>query len=156
MAGNKIKILIVDDNIEFVDDFKTLLPSDLQCLSASSAETARYILDSNEIDLVFLDIDLGAGMNGLEFLEILKKELPYLPIIMITADQNLKTVVRAMHLGASDYVGKHPDLDKMKISIEKAIAEKRLHQRLELVETELADRVGELIGESTAIIGLVM
>ena len=144
-------MLLVDDDPDFITDFRILMPPDIDCQSATSVEEAHMRLQQGDFDVVFLDIDLGPGGNGLEFLTQAKQEYPYLPVIMITADQQIPTVVKAIRQGASDYVGKCPDLQKLKLAIDRAIEENRLRRRCELLESELRHRIGELIGESEAM-----
>lgn len=151
MPRYSLRALLVDDDPEFIDDFKILLPSDFECAAAVTMEKAEQILIEKHVDVVFLDIDLGTKENGLDYLKKLKQENPYLPVIMITADQNVSTVVKAMQLGASDYVGKSPDLNSLKIAVRRAIEESRLRQKYALLESELNNLVGDLVGESESM-----
>jgi len=151
MNEQSLHALLVDDDPEFVEDFKILLPSDLSCSSVTTIEEADRLLNESEVDVMFLDIDLGKGKDGLEYLRKLKQDHPYLPVIMITGDRNVSTVVRAMQLGASYYVGKSPDLNGLKMAVNRAIDESRLRQKYALLESEVKSLVGELIGESDSM-----
>ncbi|TFH42126.1 MAG: sigma-54-dependent Fis family transcriptional regulator, partial [Lysobacterales bacterium] len=151
MNEHPLNVLVVDDDRDFVNDFKLLLPSNMQFGVTYSAEDAMVFLATHDIDVVFLDIDLGSGADGMDLLSKIKEEWPYLVVVMITADQRVNSVVKAMQLGASDYVGKDPDLGKLKLSIDRAMSQARLQQRYDLLAKELRDRVGDLIGESDAI-----
>ena len=151
MDEHPLNVLVVDDDRDFVNDFKLLLPSNMQFGVTYSAKDAMIFLATHDIDVVFLDIDLGSGSDGMDLLSKIKEEWPYLVVVMITADQRVNSVVKAMQLGASDYVGKDPDLGKLKLSIDRAISQARLQQRYDLLAKELRDRVGDLIGESDAI-----
>lgn len=151
MDEHPLNVLVVDDDHDFANDFKLLLPSNMQFGVTYSAKDAMIFLATHDIDVVFLDIDLGSGSDGMDLLSKIKEEWPYLVVVMITADQRVNSVVKAMQLGASDYVGKDPDLGKLKLSIDRAISQARLQQRYDLLAKELRDRVGDLIGESDAI-----
>ena len=70
---------------------------------------------------------------------------------MISADREITTVVKAMQLGASCYVGKSPNLSELKISIRPGDEENRLRRQYALLESELNELTGEMIGESEAI-----
>lgn len=148
MTDQNLKALLVDDDPEFIDDFRILLPSDIECVPASTVNEADQQLNSMHIDVVFLDIDLGTDDSGLDYLSRLKRDNPYLPIIMISADQKVPTVVRAMQLGASYYVSKSPDLNSLKVAVSRAIEESRLRQNYALLESELNKLIGDLVGES--------
>lgn len=151
MNDATVHILLIDDDPDFINDFKILMPATMTCLTAVSADEAYERLQGKDIDVVFLDINLGAGVDGLQFLERLKQEWPYLPVIMITADTNPDTVVKAMQLGASDFVGKSPDLDKLKFAVEQSIQKNRLQLHYDLLESELSSLIGEMVGRSSAM-----
>lgn len=148
MDDNSLHVLLVDDDPDFIADFRALLPSDIKCDDATSSGASDDFLARNEIDVVFLDIELGADDNGLEYLKRLKAENPYLPVIMISAHHETHMVVRAMQLGASDYIGKSPDLDKLSISIARAVEDNRFRRKYDLIKSELNELKGKLIGES--------
>lgn len=148
MKQTSLHGLIVDDDVDFVEDFKLLLPKWLSLDWAPSSEQARQMVDAVSYDLILLDICLDEEVNGLEFLKELKHEHPYLPVIMVTGVQEVATVVEALHLGASDYIGKHPEIEKLKISVDRALAENRWKQRYDLIAGELHAKIGELVGES--------
>lgn len=151
MVREKIFVLLVDDDPDFVADFKLLLPDGMECESVATAAEAYEYIQINDVTVVFLDIDLGPGEDGLQLLQCLKTEFSYLPIIMITADDSTNTIVRAIQLGASDYIGKSPNLDKLKISIEQATRRNDLQQRLDFVESELDSKIGNMVGNSEPI-----
>ncbi len=149
MNNRSVHILLVDDDLDFVNDFHILLPQHMKYTAASSVAEAYRHLSTAEPDVVFLDIDLGAGGDGMAFLGQLKQEWPYLPVIMISGNQDIGMVVAAMRAGASGYVGKNPDLDRLKLSIERAIAENQLRQRYDFLESEIGRLQGELVGNSS-------
>jgi len=154
MTDDSLSILLVDDDPDFIGDFKMLLSSRIQCSAVTTVEQAEAFLAENVVDVVFLDIELGEGGDGLTYLNQLKSENPFLPVIMISADQDINTVVRAMQSGASDYVGKSPQLDQLKISIARAINQNRFRRQYELMRMELNQLTGEMIGESKAMNGI--
>ncbi|MDD4050964.1 MAG: sigma-54 dependent transcriptional regulator [candidate division Zixibacteria bacterium] len=141
-------ILLVDDDPEFINDFRILLPPHMQCEAVHTVADAYRFLHETETDVIFLDIDLGEGGNGIEFLGRVKAEWPYLPVIMISGNQAVDMIVAAIKAGASGYVGKSPDLAKLKISIERAIAENQLQRRYDLLESEIDQIKGDLVGKS--------
>jgi len=151
MPDTDLHILLVDDDAEFVGDFRVLLSDSMRCTVSPSAAQAFDYLKTHQPDVVFLDIDLGSGENGLEFLGRLKTEWPYLPVIMISGIGDIDTVVQAMRQGASDYIGKHPDLDKLKIAIHRVISQNLLQQKYDLLKTEMDSLVGDLVGEGEAM-----
>ena len=71
-----------------------------------------------EVDLVLLDLRLP-GMDGFDVLKIIKERRPALPVVMITAYDDMSTAIEAIRLGAIDHLGKPVDLDHLNEVIEK-------------------------------------
>ena len=145
------KILIVDDNKIFISDLDLLLKKDFNFKGAFSAEEGLKLLKENIFDALLLDIDLGSGMDGFDILKRIQKEELSIPVIMITKDENITTVVKAIKMGAYDYVGKKPDLSELKIIINRALKEYGLRRSNQLLREEIRRFTGELLGESNAI-----
>ena len=104
MAGT---ILVVDDEIDMQKLLKRSLESAMDCKveTASSGEMALQMLAKIRFDLVLADIKMP-GMDGLELLELIKRETPDVTVIMMTAFGSIDTAVEAMKLGAFDYITK--------------------------------------------------
>jgi len=145
----KPKILIVDDNKEFIGDLTLLLQNDFSCEGALSGEDALSLLQRRNFDAILLDIDLGEGrMDGFQFLKQVHQQLPWLPVVMVSKYETIDTVVKAMKMGASNYVGKKPDLAELKVALQKAMDELRLKRNHQLLIEEIDELKGQLIGES--------
>ena len=100
-------LLIIEDELEIVDylcDYFKL--HGVEVLSAPTGEEGLTILSDKKPDLVLLDMKLGAGMSGLEFLRRAKATKSTAQIIVVTAvdDQNVANMAKG--LGAADYVTK--------------------------------------------------
>ena len=81
-------------------------------------------------DVVLLDINLP-GQNGMETLQILKNDSADIEVIMLTADDTAETAVKAMKIGAWDYLTKPFNMDEVKIVIGNAIQNIKLKKELE-------------------------
>jgi excisionase family DNA binding protein len=112
------KILIVDDD-ELTRDFFTRLLQEYTIVTAATGEEAVYMVSREHFDLILLDIKMP-GIDGIETLRQIKKKMPELPVIMISAHGSLKTNVEAAHLGAIDSIAKPFDFDEMKAVIRDA------------------------------------
>ena len=124
MVYKELGILIVDDE----EVVCSLLSHDLSergylCATAFDSDGAFTKLAAQDFDVVLLDIRLP-GMSGMEMLGKLRSEYPGTAVIMITAVNDIDTAVEAMRLGASDYLVKPFDLDKLNTSI-RTVAETR-------------------------------
>jgi DNA-binding NtrC family response regulator len=81
-------------------------------------------------DVVLLDINLP-GQNGMDTLKTLKNDAPNIEVIMLTADDTAETAVKAMKIGAWDYLTKPFNMDEVKIVIGNAIENIKLKKELE-------------------------
>jgi DNA-binding NtrC family response regulator len=121
-------ILIVEDEPKMLRLLElSLAEENFIIRSASDAETGLKILAQEPIDLVITDLKLP-GMNGLEFLQALKRTNASIPAVVMTAYGTVETAVEAMKAGASDYVLKPFSLDEIKIIAHKELDVRRLRQ----------------------------
>ena len=117
MASNKVKILIVDDEQVVCD----LLHDELSergylCTSVLNSNEALSKLRTHYFDVALVDIRLP-GISGIELLRKMCSKHHNTAVIMITAINNIDTVVEAMRLGALDYIVKPFDIDRVSSSI---------------------------------------
>ena len=113
MADPQYTLLIVDDNEDNLDMLaRRLRRKGYAVRCASSGQQALAQLQAEGADLVILDV-MMPGMSGLEVVERIRKQprLQSLPVIMATAKADSEDVVRALDLGADDYVAKPIDVD---------------------------------------------
>lgn len=103
---NKIEILILDDEKQFTEElYEFFQNSGFEAYEANTESEARKILQSNEIDLFILDVRLP-GVNGLDILKDVKISNPTMEVIIVSAHGDMDTVIKAMRLGAFDYLRK--------------------------------------------------
>jgi DNA-binding NtrC family response regulator len=114
-------ILIVEDEAKMRRLLELNLGEDgFSTLSAGDAESGLKIVRENTVDLVVTDLKLP-GMNGLEFLQTIKRQNAALPVVVMTAFGTVETAVEAMKAGASDYVLKPFSLSEMRMVIRKEL-----------------------------------
>jgi len=144
-------IYIVDDEEIIRDGVTMALEADYQVDAFSTAEDAMEAIKHNPPDLVLLDIGLP-GMDGIEALEKIKDLYPDILIIMITAYEDINTVIAAMKLGAYDYVVKPIQMDGLEVTIRNALETIRLRKDVQsLQENYLKENLPCFIAESNAI-----
>jgi DNA-binding NtrC family response regulator len=80
--------------------------------TAADGHDAIDKAEQHEVDLMLLDLRLP-GLDGFEVLRIIKEKRPTLPVIMITAYDDMATAIEAIRLGAIDHLGKPVDLDHL-------------------------------------------
>ncbi len=99
-------VLIVDDEPSILQSLGGLLADEgFEVMTAFNGYEALKIVDSESPDLILLDIWMP-GMDGMETLREIKKENPFIQVIMITGHGNIDTAVRATKLGAYDFIEK--------------------------------------------------
>ena len=144
-------IYIVDDEQSLARGIALSLSKDYRTMSFTTAETALQAMAKNSPDLVLLDIGLP-GMNGVEALRRIKKDYPEIVVIMITAFEDIKTVISAMRLGAYDYIVKPIQMDSLEITVNNALESIRLRKEVHaLQEKYLTENLPFFVGESKVI-----
>lgn len=146
------KILIVDDDRLLQNSLRAVLAEKYDPLIVSSGEDALRLLKKESVDLILLDIRLP-GIDGLETLRRIKGLFPEMLIVMMTAFEDVQTVVRSMRSGAYDYLVKPLEIEMLELVIEKALETLRLkHEVQELRQASLRPcRLEQVVGQSEAI-----
>ena len=124
-------ILIVDDDIRVKYLFTETLENSFKLHFASSLESAKEKLLNNKFDLIFLDVKLPDG-NGVDFLENIIKTHS-VPVCMISAYGTTDLIVRAIKLGAYDFLEKPLNKEKIRIitaNILNRVEKERIIERL--------------------------
>lgn len=143
-------ILVVDD--EYLIRWtlqKNLEKAGYRVVLAETGEEALQKVREEAPDLVLLDFKLP-GIDGLEALEKALKIDPGIIPIMITASEEVDRVVKAMRLGAFDYMTKPFDFSKVLLSVEKALETSQLKREVKYLRDEQKERLGfsHIIGVS--------
>jgi DNA-binding NtrC family response regulator len=130
----KIKILILDDEKQFTEELNGFfVGSDYESFEANTAAEGRKILADHEIDLLILDVRLP-GVNGLDILNEVKVIYPGMEVIIISAHGDMDTVIKAMRLGAFDYLRKPFRFIDIQIAIERTQKYLQMHRKLKKME----------------------
>ncbi len=118
-----INILIIDDEIDICDQIAGLLEDDgYSTFSVQNSDQAFKILNSNNINLVILDIWLNnSKLDGFKTLMKIKNFNELIPVLMISGHGNIETAVNAIKNGAYDFIEKPFDLDILIYKVKKAL-----------------------------------
>jgi DNA-binding NtrC family response regulator len=144
-------IYIVDDEKTAREGLALALKKNYTVHAFGFAEEAIDALSSAPPDLVLLDIGLP-GMSGIDALKAIKHQHPDVIVIMITAYEDVKTVVSAMKLGAYDYVVKPVQVETLKVVLQNALGTVAMRKEIQkLHEKQLKENMPCFIGESNAI-----
>ncbi len=149
----KYSILIVDDETTFRKSVNRFLKKYYHTIEAPNGQKALELARTIKPELVLLDIGLP-DMSGLEVLARLKETEHPPAVIMVTAYDQVKDVVHAMKLGASNYLVKPIDIDEFDVAIKNALETVSLKKEIEGLKGQLkkAYKLDRLIGSSPAFI----
>jgi two-component system nitrogen regulation response regulator NtrX len=142
-------ILVVDDEA----DIRMLLTGILDdegysTRQAGDTTRALHELAIRQPNLVILDIWLqGSPMDGLELLDVIRRDHPDVPVVMISGHGNIETAVSAIRRGAYDFIEKPFKSDRLLLMVERAIEAARLRRENAELRRRSAHEV-ELVGNS--------
>ena len=146
----KEKILIVDDEASICSSLKGILEDEgFLVKTAPSGEEGLELLKSQNVDLVLLDIWLPR-MNGLDVLKRIKAMEDSPQVVMISGHGTIETAVRATKLGAHDFLEKPLSLEKVLLTVQNALRQKKLEEENIELRGQLRTQY-YLIGASPAI-----
>ncbi|OEU64883.1 MAG: Fis family transcriptional regulator, partial [Desulfobacterales bacterium PC51MH44] len=144
-------IFIVDDEQLVREGISLALRKYYRVEAFSSAEAAIESMPSNIPDMVLLDVGLP-GMSGMQALEKIKQIHPDMIVIMITAFEDVSTVVEAMKIGAYDYVVKPVQMDALLVTMRNALDAVSMRKEIQVLhEKYLKENLPCFIGESNVI-----
>jgi DNA-binding NtrC family response regulator len=147
------RILIIDDDKDLRFNLSSILKDEgYDVLAVEDGREALKAVQRNCPNLALLDIRLPT-MNGMEILEKLKRMDKDLIIIMLTAYAEVKDAVKAMKLGAFDYITKPFDNEELALIIKNALRTQYLSKEVEVLRKRLGEQASicEVMGESPAI-----
>jgi len=132
-------VLVADDSRIMRNLLKTYIRElgvgRCECVDAENGEEAFRLIQTRQIDLMFLDWNMSTRMTGLDFLKQIRSIDLYksLPIVMVTSEINKANVIEALKAGATDYISKPIDQKIFKEKILK-IVEKMDKQKNEVLQ----------------------
>jgi two-component system response regulator AtoC len=143
-------VLIVDDDASIRKTFELQIARlGYVVHTAESAEAALSRVAEIDPGLIVSDIRMP-GLDGLTLLGHLRTARPGVPVVMMTAHQDMASAVAAMKAGAYDYLVKPLDLDRLELLLDRCFRERELRRRAERADADAAE-----VGESYALGRLV-
>jgi two-component system nitrogen regulation response regulator NtrX len=142
----KRRVLVIDDDGAVRETLSEILADEGYAVTAvaSGEEGLRRLIDER-FDLAFLDVWLR-DRDGLSVLEAARDRLREVPVVMISGHANVETAVRAVRLGADDFLEKPLSLERVLLTAEKALERRRLLAQLASLEGRTESE--ELVGDS--------
>lgn len=146
---HKERILVVDDDENIIFAFIEVFKKDgYSTVTANNGEDALKIAGSGDIDLIFMDISLPK-ITGLEVLRKFQEQGINIPTIIITGYGIMQNAIKAMQLGAFDYLTKPLDINKIRELTKKALSKSAKQENGSGISfnADIVDRY-EIIGRS--------
>ena len=146
-------ILAVDDEADFVDSLSSILTKHEYSVDTScSGYEALQMLSIRPYDLVLLDLTMPL-ISGIDTLKRIQRIDPGLPVIILTGDSRVGTVVDAMKLGAYDFFPKPLDWERLEIAIKNALITKELRGEVSRLQGQLKSKYSfkQIIGNSKSM-----
>src|SRR5436190_18568381 len=149
-SGRGATILIVEDDAAMRTMLREALEEDgytVEAVGGGRAGIER--VQQGGVDLVISDVKMP-DLDGLDMLREIKAVTPSPHVITITAFGSIDTAIRAVKLGAFDYITKPFDVDQLILSVQKALDERALRSELARLRDEVqrSYRWGNIIGKS--------
>src|SRR5499426_3878705 len=135
---SKRSILVVDDDQSvrsYLSDFLTSCGYTVEC--AESGDQAVTRLAGGYIPCVIVQDIVMPGINGIEVLESVKKINPSIPVIILSAAGQIKTVVDAMKMGAADFLVKPFEEQELELAIENVVEKQKLKEEVKTLKRQL-------------------
>jgi two-component system, NtrC family, nitrogen regulation response regulator NtrX len=145
-------ILIVDDEADIRELVAGILKDEGHTTRlAADSDQALKEIEARRPGLIFLDIWLqGSRLDGLDLLDLIKKDNPELPVVIISGHGNIETAVSAIKRGAYDYIEKPFKADRLVLVAQRALEASSLKREVK----DLKVRTGaetRLVGSSLAV-----
>lgn len=134
-------ILVIDDNDAILVSLRYVLSEQFDTvLTLGNPEKILSTLQQYEVDVVLLDMNFHLGVNtgseGLMWLDVIKRSHPDIPVVLMTAYGDIDLAVSGLKRGASDFVVKPWDNDKLLMTLRLAIEKATRMQTLEELQDE--------------------
>jgi two-component system response regulator AtoC len=136
IEASKPLVLAVDDEPGVLESYKVILEDTCEVLTIADGTAALKVLTREDIRLIILDLRLP-DIAGLEVLQRIKEMDEYLGVIVVTAVGDVKTAVRAMQAGASEYLVKPFDVETLQAVVSRTLERQALMKEVLYLRSEM-------------------
>ena len=158
VAYKKMNVLIVDDEQDHAQVMcEALQRIGYRCEVAYNLAEAAASMAKKKFDIVVTDLMMEGRRDGLEVLQLTRKQNPPPPVILVTAHGAVKTYKEAMALGAFDFIEKPLDLENFRAQVNRAAETAQLAKQNQVLEARLQEQIDRdpgfegIIGNSDAM-----
>ena len=150
--SKKPTVLIVDDEKSARDGLVRALRRDYRVFASENGSSALEVLASQQIDVLLSDVRMP-GMDGITLMQRALANHPELTVIILTAYGDVDMAVEAMKHGATDFMTKPINLDKLELVLDRVLKAKKIELENEQLKVQLDNKYGleNIIGRSPAM-----
>jgi len=137
-------ILVVDDERSYLDLMRGLLEQEgyHNIITEENPLKVISILEQQDIELILLDVYMPQK-SGLDLLEEIYAQFPKIPVIIITAVNEVEVALKAIKLGAYEFITKPPDTDRLLLTIKRALGKRLLETERDSLRKALSEEKPE-------------
>lgn len=153
MKNKNYRILVVDDDLGMCQMLSDVLEEEgFYVFTTSESLEASKLLKKEEFDVLITDLKMK-GLKGLDLLDEANRVAPLTPVIIITAFGTVESAIKAMKMGAYDYITKPFQMDELLLTVKKALETRQLKKEVIRLKREVESRYDfhQLIGKSPAM-----
>lgn len=134
-----VMILVVDDdqNIRFLIN-QILTKEGYQIVQAGSGEEAVQLIEKNEFELVITDLQMYQ-LSGIDVLKTAKARNPFTEVLILTGYGDISTAVKAIKLGAYEYLSKPVNRDEFRVKVLKALEQRELKLQIDRQQQKIRE-----------------
>ena len=147
------RLLVVDDDASIRETFALHFRSRYEVSVAVDGTSALRDVGRFDPDLVITDVRMP-GLSGLDVLEQIKVIRPETDVLVMTAHEDMASVIRAMKSGAYDYLVKPLDLDQVELVVERCLRDRRERLRAARLQAQVAApyALDQIVGRHASMI----
>lgn len=147
MNQKQARILVAEDDVAYARQLSEILESEgYRVTQVHDGSGALKAIREQDIDFGFVDLAMP-GVDGIQVLETCQKEAPEVLLVMLTGYATIERAVKATRLGAYDFIEKPVSLDRILLTVERALEKRRLQQQSKWMAYEILERY-QMIGTS--------
>lgn len=145
--SDNIRLLIVDDEVRFLKTLASRLElRGFDVTTADNGKTALELAQNQTFDLAILDLKMP-GLSGEEVLQILKKDHPFIEVIILTGHGSIDSAVRSTQAGSYGYLAKPCETEQL-LKVLKNAYQQRVQRKMDLDTERLEELMQSVQGQS--------
>ncbi|MHB2149109.1 sigma-54-dependent transcriptional regulator [Calditrichota bacterium LG25] len=144
------KVFLIDDDVVYLKSLKEFLEvNNFQAEISSNPRKAVVTFQNKEFDCVLLDLKMP-GLDGIQLLEKFQEIRTNVPIIIVSGEGTIPLAIKAIRMGAYDFIEKSDDPNRILITLNNAIEKRKLLLEKSVLKAQI-DETYSIIGQSEAI-----